>query len=451
MNLRLACPLLLTAVLPVFASAANLQVTTFADDYDGTCSPGHCSLREAITAANQSSAQIILEAGDYVLQRPRVPAQGAWPVEEADNQHGDLDITGRLRIIGKGAGVTRIDARQIDRILDIHPGAEVELRDLTLTGGLQMRDGGGILIRAGSGLRLRQVEVTGNRVAVEEPYPALEAGAGGAIANYGRLEVLRSTLSSNRIYTGESQNMGKGGAIYNQGELLVRDSLLSGNRAGDWHETGMGGAIYNQGMADVGRTTFQNNAVLRSGIGGAVLNAGLLKMANSTLSGNQATERGIFENGHLWDAQLNEQARAELVHVTIADNDGWGVSNRASLLIRNSIVAGNRSSEFEDVRNCINHASASALVERGLMLAGDVGNCLARLRFPDEATFTRHLLPLEEINGVLVHPLPRTSAAIDDGVGGCASHDQLGQARSIDGNSDGIVNCDLGAFERAYP
>src|SRR5690606_34900863 len=135
MNLRLACPLLLTAVLPVFASAANLQVTTFADDYDGTCSPSHCSLREAITAANQSSAQIILEAGDYVLQRPRVPSQGAWPVEEADNQHGDLDITGRLRIIGKGAGVTRIDARQIDRILDIHPGAEVELRDLTLTGG----------------------------------------------------------------------------------------------------------------------------------------------------------------------------------------------------------------------------------------------------------------------------------------------------------------------------
>ena len=447
------CHLLLLAGLlsaPLAASAADLTVTTFADDYDGECSPTHCSLREAISAANaMPEARIVLQAGDYLLQRPQLPSRNEWPLQEQDNAHGDLDITGRLMLVGQGAGVTRIDARQVDRILELHTDAQLHLRNLTLTGGLQMLNGGGILNHGE--LRLYQVEMHANRVNVELPYPAYWAGAGGAIANFGRLEVLRSTFRGNHVYTGESERMGTGGAIYNEGTLLMRDSHLNGNRAADWHEVGQGGGLYNEGTADVARTSFQGNWVSRSGMGAAVHNVGQLKLSNSTLSGNQATERAVFENGHVWNGGLSGQSRAELVHVTIADNDGWGISNRGDILLRNSIIAGNRSSEFDDVRNCINRPGAIGYQARGLLLGTDAGGCVADTVIADDTTFTHHLFALQENNGSQVHPLRRNSAAIDAGVGGCASHDQRGLDRLRDGNGDGIVNCDLGAFERAYP
>ncbi|MHA6493574.1 CSLREA domain-containing protein [Pseudomonas borbori] len=442
--------LMLVLAEPLTANAVDLYVTTFADDYDEVCSLDHCSLREAINAANGlPEARIALQAGDYILQRPQLPSRNEWPIQEKDNKHGDLDVTGDLLLIGQGAGVTRIDARQIDRIMELHPEGQAQLRNLTVTGGMQMLNGGGILNHGE--LRLYQVEVRGNRVNVELPYPADWAGAGGGVANFGQLNVQRSTFIGNRVYTGESWRMGTGGAIYNEGTLRVRDSLLSGNMAADWHEVGQGGGIYNEGTADVARTSFLGNSVSRSGMGAAVHNVGQFKLANSTLGNNRSTERAAFENGHAWSNSLSGKSRAELIHVTIAGNDGWGLSNRGDVLIRNSVIAGNRSSEFGDVRNCINQPGMIGFLARGLLMGTDTRNCIAETYIADQTTFTHHLFDLQENNGSQLYPLRRTSAAIDLGIGSCSSHDQRGLDRPRDGNGDGVANCDLGAFERAHP
>lgn len=445
--------LLLTFSLasPLAADALDLRVSTFADEDDGQCTPAHCSLREAVSAANAAPGESVirLEAGDYLLHKANPDPGLNWPVEEDANAIGDFDVHGRVSLIGKGVGVTRLDGQGLDRLLHVHAGAQVRLRGLTLTGGRQIYDGGAVLNRGQ--LHLYQVELVGNRVAVYMPYPAALAGNGGAIANFGVLEVQRTTFRDNRNAGEEAQGAGLGGALYNEGAITVRDSLFSANWASDYSEMGMGGALYNQGTADIARTTFQGNQVLRSGFGSAIANAGWMRLANSTLSGNRSIERGAFENGHPWLTELSAQSHAELVHVTIAGNDGWGLTNRGDLLLRNSLIAGNRSSEFEDVRNCRNQPGAVDLRARGLLLGTDTGNCIAQTYIADETTFTRHLFPLQDNNGTLVHPLRRTSAAIDAGVGNCASHDQRGLDRPRDGDGDGLVNCDLGAFERAYP
>lgn len=446
-------PLLLASALtvPLAASALELNVTTFADEDDGECTQTHCSLREAISAANaaQEDTLIRLQSGEYRLELAGpLPGQN-WPEDENDNVLGDLDVHGRVSVIGRGIEATRLDGRSLDRLFHVHPGAQLKLRDLTLTRGFQIYDGGALLNQGHT--HLHQVAFVENEGIVYMPYPAEHAGNGGAVANFGTLEVHRSQFRDNTLQSEEAMDAGKGGALYNEGTLLVRDSLFIGNLAFDYHERGMGGALYNQGTADIARTTFQNNWVLRSGVGGAIHNAGQMRLANSTLTGNQSDERAAFDNGHPWDQQLSMNARAELIHVTIAGNNGWGVNNRGTLVLRNSIVSGNYSNEFMALRNCQNLPGAVDFQARGLLLGTDGGNCIADSYIDDATTFTHHLFPVQDNNGHPVHPLRRTSAAIDAGVGNCASHDQRGLDRPRDGNGDGLANCDLGAFERAYP
>lgn len=448
---RRALPLALILATPLPAAALDLYVTTFADENDGACTPTHCSLREAVSTANATQADtvILLKAGEYPLERANPDPGDDWPVEEDANQLGDLDVHGQISVIGKGVGVTRLNGRRLDRLFHVHADARLTLRNLTVTQGLQTYDGGALLNQGRT--YLHQVAFVDNRVAVTMPHPAERAGNGGAIGNFGVLEVHRSTFTRNLSNGEEAAAAGKGGALYNEGTLTLRDSLFSSNRALDYGEWGMGGALYNQGTADIARTTFQGNEVSWSGFGSAIANAGQMVLANSTLSGNRSIERGAFENGHPWRLPLSLQSRAELVHVTIAGNEGWGLTNRGVVLIRNSLIAGNRSSEFDAVRNCQNLPGAVDFQARGLLLGTDGSTCTAEIYVADDTTFTHHLFPLQENNGSWVHPLRRTSAALDAGVGTCARHDQRGLDRPRDGNGDGLSNCDLGAFERAYP
>lgn len=445
---RFTVALLLVAALP--AHAADLRVTTFADEDDGLCTPSHCSLREAISYANQTPGDtfIRLAAGEYLLERANPDTGYDWPIEEDDNRIGDFDVRGQVSLIGRGIGLTRLNAQGLDRLLHVHPGAQLQMRGLTLSGGRQIYHGGALL---NQGLtRLRDVEFAGNQLVSYMPYPAERTGHGGAVANFGVFEAQRATFRGNRLDANETASPGKGGAFYNEGSLLLRDSLFLANRATDYNESGMGGALYNLGDADIARSTFQANQVSWGGYGAAITNVGRIILSNSTLSGNLSVEQSTFENGHPWLPELNAKAQAWLYHVTIAGNDGRGMSNRGDLVLRNSIIAGNRSSEFGEVRNCTFHPG-SGVVVIGLLRGSDGGNCFGDFEIPDEATFTRHLFPLQEVNGVWLHPLRRNSAALDAGIGSCTRQDQRGLARPRDGNGDGVAICDLGAFERAYP
>jgi CSLREA domain-containing protein len=428
------------------AATLDLKVTTFADEDDGSCTRSHCSLREAVSAANAApdAARIILAAGEYRLQRPNLRDEEGEIIDEDDNRTGDLDVTGNLAISGAGIGQTILQGDRLDRLIEVAAGARLVLRNLTLAGGRTPHRGAGLENHGYA--ELLRVRVAGNVAA-----SLFLRGEGGGLANEGELRVLSSAVEGNRAQGSESA-LGSGGGIYNRGTLWVRDSRIADNHCSDDNDTGRGCGIYNAGVADVARSLLESNSVSVYGSGAAILNLGELLLANSTLSGNSSGEQGgaALDNGVPFDPGAGTPV-ARLVHVTIAANQGYGLVNRGELSLRNSIIAGNNKYDLEEPGNCQNIGAGARYSARGLLLGQDGGNCSAEQMIVDATTFSRHLFPLEDNNQTRIHALRRPSAAIDAGVGSCASHDQRGLNRPRDGNGDGVANCDLGAFERAYP
>ena len=99
---------------------------------------GESSLRSAIQEANavEGTDVITLAAGTYDLS-----IDGHF---EDLALIGDLNITDDLTIVGAGAGVTIIEANEVDRIFHIFPGVNVTIEGVTLSGG-EAHDGGAIL------------------------------------------------------------------------------------------------------------------------------------------------------------------------------------------------------------------------------------------------------------------------------------------------------------------
>src|SRR5690606_40955694 len=124
----------------------------------------------------------------------------------------------------------------------------------------------------------------------------------------------------------------------------------------------------------------------------------------------------------------------------IAANDGLALSNVGQLVLRNSLVAGNRLEGMP--ANCSNHGSYQA---RGLLLGADQGNCTSDLPSDDALTWSRVLYPLADNGGSSwTHALRRGGPGIDAGVGNRMSVDQRGESRPRDGHGDGVPARDPG-------
>ncbi|MDX6581430.1 MAG: hypothetical protein QOI10_614 [Solirubrobacterales bacterium] len=149
---------LVAALSSSSASALELHATPAPDTAPDGCEPGSCTLREAILAANANPGEdrVLVEPGHtYALSLPG----GA----EDASATGDLDVTGPLELVATGSGRARIDAAQIDRVLDLF--AAVKLEGLELTGGLAPQAGGaqGAAIRVNAGrLTLRDSAIVAN-------------------------------------------------------------------------------------------------------------------------------------------------------------------------------------------------------------------------------------------------------------------------------------------------
>lgn len=429
------------------ATAADFRVTTPVDSLDGVCDR-HCSLRDAVLAAQAQAGpqRILLPAGTYGMALGAPRNERGEVIDEDDNRNGDYDIRGDIEIVGAGQQTTLIDAGRLDRLFEVFPGAHLQLRDLTLRNGLANSAGGAIENKGDTLLRRVRVELS-LASALYQP------GIGGGIANFGELEVYQSQIDYNGSVAGQGYR-GRGGGIFNAGTLWVRDTLFTRNDSVDSEETGVGGGLYNEGSADIARTTFSDNFSRLSGP--AITNLGQLKLSNSTLSGNASTyqdDGAALSNGDPLSTPAAEP-QALLIHVTIAGNNGSGLSNRGRVQVRNSLIAGNRSGNqwvgFTD-NNCQN-VGAARFQMAGLLLGTGVGNCQAEHYLENARTFTQLLHPLAANNGLTpTHALRYASAALDAGVGTCASFDQRGRARPRDGDGDGVAVCDLGAYERFAP
>jgi len=233
------------------------------------------------------------------------------------------------------------------------------------------------------------------------------AREGGAIFNWGQLNIAGSSFSNNLA-------MDSGGAIENHGAgtLEVINSTFSNNSAGY-----QGGAIFSNGPATVRSSSFVQNAALE---GGAVFSyEDALSVANSTFSRNTGADSG--------GALHLQTSIATLTHLTVYGNEsrnGGGLFQDAgSVSLFNSIIGGSI-----DTGDCVgafseNHGN---LIEDGSCEPAYLGSPL-----------------LQPLSGSPAHHrLSAGSRANGNGeVEYCARKDQLGNSRRA------RYHCDIGAVE----
>jgi hypothetical protein len=286
------------------ATAAVFTVTTTADSGAG-------SLRQAITDANASAANDIIEFNFAAGTAPyTITLASALPSIARTSTAGTLTIT------GLGASSLTIDANLGNfSIFDIASGGNLSISGVTVA-------------------RARKTTTT--------------TGNGGAFNNAGTLTVSNSTLNNNTTTT-------NGGGIYNGGigTLTVSNSTLSTNSA--YH----GAGIYNSGTATVTNSTLNNNTATNDG-GGINSNNGTFILTNSTLSGNTASTGGGIVNF----------ATVTVTNSTISGNSGGGIFNFSTLNIANTIIANSTSGgDYSDGGGTVNLISpttaANNLVSQG--------------------------------------------------------------------------------------
>ena len=136
------------AVEPGMILASNVT-----DELDADYSFGDVSLREAVQLANAAGVPttIVASAGNHALTR--------IGTEAGDATYNDLDITGVVKIIGEGAGITVINSSALTggdaRIFNaITANASLDVSHVTLTSGTANLFGSGAAARFTSGATL---------------------------------------------------------------------------------------------------------------------------------------------------------------------------------------------------------------------------------------------------------------------------------------------------------
>ncbi len=397
------------------AHAASFTVTKTADTADGTCD-ADCSLREAVIAANAAGGtnDITLPAGTYVLD-----LVGACENSAAT---GDLDIVNGglgtdITINGSTTGGSIIDGNGTDRVFHLPPitsASSLTLNNVTVTGGDAQDCGTGTDIGGGIRLEMGSLVLDNSTVTVNNA-PASAGGGGGGISE--------SSFASS---------------------ITVIESTISNNTTG-----GTGG--------------------------GMGLNSASVTMVNSTVSGNDANGSGggisLFDN------------TVRLRNVTITDNtadadggnngDGGGVAvvgTSGTLIPRNTIIAGNNDASTGAAAAPVINPDCSifgTFTSEGYNIIGDNRGCIFTASTGDQvgdvaggsSAINALLAGLANNGGITrTHALQPGSPAIDmaNNVEGCTSddaqttvltNDQRQFGRPFDGDADGDIRCDVGAFE----
>jgi hypothetical protein len=258
------------------ATAATTYRVTRPDESPLTCTTNNCSLRAAVNAVNAGSGgdTILLAADTYTL------------VDDA------ITISKDVEIAGVGARASTITTSgSSHRIMVI--GADVELRDLRLTGARVTADGAAATVNAGHKLTVRRVGVD-NNVA----WGSAGSAFGGGFNVLGTLDVVDSVMSGNAADPPVS-GASWGGAVATRagGTSTITNSTIAGNKADTGSSTGNGGGLYTaaSGTTTVVSSTVAGNSALSptpsdTPRGGNIYNQGTTTLRNTIVSGGAAAQ-----------------------------------------------------------------------------------------------------------------------------------------------------------------
>ena len=365
------------------------------------------TLASEMKRAKASTTFTVMNTADSGPGSLRQAILGANATADSDTINFDPNVTGtitlttgqlpviteNLTIAGPGASVITVSGNHAPAgIFEIASGVIVTISDLTISDGFVFV-GGGILNNGGT------VSVSNSTLS------GSSSSAGGGIANLGgTVTITNSTFSGNTA---------SGGGIFNQGgTVTITGSTISNNFAPG------GGGIWNQGgTVTVTNSTISNNSATLGNfaMGGAIfIDSGTVNIANSTLSNN------------------------------LAINGGGGIRVIGGTVnIKNSIVANSTGGDCSV-------AAPGTLNALGVNFSTD-GTCPG---FTQVTAAQLNLGPLQDNGGpTKTHALLSGSVAIDavtdctDVAGDPVTKDQRGVMRPIDGNCDGIAQCDVGGYE----
>lgn len=365
-------------------------------------------------------------------------------------------------------------------------GGDATLNQVSILTNTAHLDGGGLY------------NATGGQVTITDGYFDDNSADrdGGSMANYG------ISLSINGTIVRDSDAQRFGGGLYNdqeEGTVNVSDSSFINNLAvaggGIYNQelgvinldlsnvlqniaTSDGGGIFNTANAtiDVKRTTVDGNRALNgagiynddgaqlnlfdstvsnnvaSGDGGGLYNNSIIQASviNATISGNGAANNG----GGIFNS---EEGNVEVTNATIYNNSsltGGGIFNQVDgfVTVANTIVAGNSTTApGPDVSGDYNSRGNNLIGVGGISTGftdGVNGDLVGSFATP----ISPGLGALQDNGGAtFTHELLGGSLARDAGNNFYApTDDQRGFARLFDGDGNGSLIVDIGAFESGY-
>jgi len=380
------------AVVWILLSPASLLAASFT--VNSTMDAGDADLTDGVCATAGPSPVCTLRAAIEQANANQGDDTITVPANTYTLANGALDIddpsAGALTLSGEGAGTTIIDGGGTGRVFQISSDAVI------------------------SGVTIRNGHAVGNY--------------GGGLYNSSNGATGSLTLS-NVVITGNTADVGGGGIQNDNGTITLRDVTVSNNTA-----AGSGGGISNIDKVMLDGVTISGN-VANGGGGGGIFHDGLsLTLINVTVSGNRA---------HTHGGGITDNVGATLTNVTISGNstDPGGASGGNFYYVGDEtfmdVIVAN--STFGD--DC---TGSGTLTSGGHNLDG--ANTCSFTGPGDLINTDPRLGPLQDNGGpTFTEALLPGSPAIDAGAG-CPPTDQRGFPR-VDGNGDGVVACDIGAFE----
>jgi len=284
-------------------------------------------------------------------------------------------------------------------------------------------------------------------------------GYGGAIYTDGASSTTEASTSGtisiiNSRFEGNT-GAGQGGGLFlfaYPGDLVTVENskIINSQVVEDTQGDALGGGLRSGGGIDleIKNTTFANNTA-QGGGGLWVGEESEVTIENSTFSGNSAESEDNSGSGGAISLR-NGTATTNIINTTIAYNraglSGGGFSGGGdSITLKNTIVAYNQ--VLGELNS--NHHTDTQFRDGGGNIQSIVEENPEDTLITADVTLADPLLgDLQEVDGVLVHPLLPGSPAIDGGVNsGAPATDQLGTERPIDGDGNGTERVDSGAYE----
>jgi len=427
---------------------------------DGHCNitPGDCTVRDAVNAANVSADESTITVAESV------PAEFPMRGVEALLITSNLTIQGGDRRLYQTSALVGGDYWPYTTRNITLDSARLSIHNLAIEfGSSQSGSGGGILVRNEATLELVNSTMS-NNTAKGGAGGAIDAGPGASVTISGSeinentaslqggginldvgasLIITDSTLSGNTLDSSclrdneSPPRCGGGGLFIQSGTATLLNSSLSQNKIE--YAQGYGGGIYSvNSVVNLGNSTLASNAVNGSG-GGLFIRDTDLTLTNSTLSSNQQGVFGgaLYSEGNSFVRLFNSTLFANGNNAQTFGSLFFSGTN--TLELSNSIIANSYGKDCE---------GSPSIITSGVNLVGDGGEFCGFTPGPELLTGDAMLGPLADNGGPTLTHLPLEGSPVIEAGDNAAipiglDYDQRGIGYPRIANT----NVDLGSVE----